>query len=136
MTLSHRGFLLASLFCAALACIVFLPGLPGGFVLDDIRNIVENTGLHLQSLQPSAVVEAAYSPQPGSTTRFIPMLTFALGTSAALIVVGLGSSAATMRIARWGTTVSAITVLIMGLILIGRGALAGPMTHHHLMHMM
>lgn len=78
MTLSHRGFLLASLFCAALACIVFLPGLPGGFVLDDIRNIVENTGLHLQSLQPSAVIEAAYSPQPGSTTRFIPMLTFAL----------------------------------------------------------
>lgn len=78
MTLSHRGFLAASLFCAALACIAFLPGLPGGFVLDDIRNIVENSGLHLRSLEPGAIIHAAYSPQPGSTTRFVPMLTFAL----------------------------------------------------------
>jgi hypothetical protein len=78
MTLSHRMFRLASMLCAALACSVFLPGLPGSFVLDDIRNIVENAGLHLQSLQPGAVLEATYSPQPGSSTRFVPMLTFAL----------------------------------------------------------
>lgn len=78
MTLSQRGFLLASLLCSALACLPFLAGLPGAFVLDDIRNIVENSGLRLQSLAPGAIAEAAFSPQPGSTTRFIPMLTFAL----------------------------------------------------------
>lgn len=78
MTLSRHGFLIASLLCAALAYIAFLPGLPGDFVLDDIRNIVENVSLHLQSPEPSAVIQAAYSPQPGSTTRFLPMLTFAL----------------------------------------------------------
>ncbi|MBS1802404.1 MAG: sulfite exporter TauE/SafE family protein [Acidobacteria bacterium] len=72
------------------------------------------------------------SPVEGALTMFA----FALGTSVALVVVGLGSSAATMKLARWGTTVSAITVLVMGLVLIGRGAFAGPMTHHHLMHMM
>jgi len=70
------------------------------------------------------------SPLEGAFT----MLAFALGTSLALIVVGLGSSAATVKVARWGTTVSAITVLIMGLVLIGRGAFAGTMTHHQMMH--
>jgi len=72
------------------------------------------------------------SPIEGALT----MLAFALGTSVALVVVGLGSSAATMKLARWGTTVSAVTVLIMGLVLIGRGAFAEPMMHHHMMHMM
>jgi sulfite exporter TauE/SafE len=61
------------------------------------------------------------------------MLAFGMGTSVALVVVGLGSSAATRRIARWGTTISAITVLVMGAILIARGALAGPfMMHCHM----
>lgn len=72
------------------------------------------------------------SPVEGALT----MLAFALGTSVALVVVGLGSSAATVKLARWGTTISAITVLIMGLVLIGRGAFAGPMNHHHVMHML
>jgi hypothetical protein len=72
------------------------------------------------------------SPVEGGLT----MLTFALGTSVALVVLGLGSSAATMKLARWGTTVSAITVLVMGLVLISRGAFAGSMTHSHMMHMM
>jgi hypothetical protein len=78
MVLSNRGFLLVSVILALLAGLAFVPGLPGSFILDDIRNIVENTGLHLRSLQPAAVLEATYSPQPGSTTRFVPMLTFAL----------------------------------------------------------
>lgn len=72
------------------------------------------------------------SPVDGALT----MLTFALGTSVALVVVGLGASAATVKLARWGTTVSAITILIMGLVLIGRGAFAGPMNHQHMMHML
>lgn len=78
MTLPHRGFLVASLVLAVFAGLVFLPGLPGDFLLDDITNIVGNVGIHLQSLDPGAVLHAAFSPQPGSTTRVVPMLTFAL----------------------------------------------------------
>jgi hypothetical protein len=72
------------------------------------------------------------SPLEGALT----MLAFALGTSAALVAVGIGSSAATKKLARWGTNVSALTVLAMGLVLVARGAFAGTTTHHHIMHMM
>jgi sulfite exporter TauE/SafE len=65
----------------------------------------------------------------------LTMLAFGMRTSVALAVVGLGSSAATRKIARWGTTISAITVLVMGAILIATGALAGPyMMHRHMGH--
>jgi sulfite exporter TauE/SafE len=63
------------------------------------------------------------------------MLAFGLGTSVALIVVGLGSSAATRKIARWGTTISAVTVLVMGMLLIARGAQAGNAMAGHMHHM-
>ena len=78
MTLPYRGFLTASLLCAALACLMLLPGLPGDFVFDDSYNIVQNVNIQLQSLQPAAVIDAAFSQQPGSATRVLPMLTFAL----------------------------------------------------------
>lgn len=68
------------------------------------------------------------SPAEGALT----MLAFALGTSIALIAVGVGSSAATQKMARWGTSVSALMVVVMGLVLIGRGTLAGPVMHHHM----
>ena len=88
---------------------------------------------------PCGLIYAALMKAIGTASPFegaLTMLAFALGTSVALVVVGLGSSAATVKLARWGTTVSAITVLIMGLVLIGRGAFAGSMTHHHMMHSM
>ncbi len=78
MTLPHRGFLLTSLLCVALASLPFLPGLPGAFVLDDISNIVENPGIRLHSLAPAALFEAAFGAQPGGMTRVLPTLTFAL----------------------------------------------------------
>lgn len=78
MTLQNRGFLLLSLLCAALACLPLLPGLPGGFVFDDVPNIVENSGVQLESLSPPAVLDAAFSNQPGGHTRILPTLTFAL----------------------------------------------------------
>ena len=78
MTLPPRAFLFLSLACAAAVATVFLPGLPGAFVFDDVANIVENPALHLGSLTIPALLEAAFTPQPGSTTRVIPMLSFAL----------------------------------------------------------
>lgn len=78
MSLPHRRFLLLSLLCSILVGLLFLPGLPGGFVFDDSYNIVQNSNIHLQSLHPSAVLDAAFSQQPGSATRVLPMLTFAI----------------------------------------------------------
>jgi len=78
MTLTHRGFLLASLLCAASVCALFLPGLPGDFVFDDSHNIVQNTGIQLQSLNPAALLDILFSTQFGGATRVVPTLTFAL----------------------------------------------------------
>jgi len=92
----------------------------------------------LMGLLPCGLVYAALMKAIGTATPLAGALTlmaFGLGTSVALIVVGLGSSAATRKIARWGTTVSAITVMAMGAILIARGAMAGPMMHNHMHHM-
>jgi len=85
---------------------------------------------------PCGLIYAALMKAIGTSSPIegaLTMLAFALGTSVALVVVGLGSSAATMKLARWGTTISAITVLIMGLILIGRGAFVAPGMHHPIM---
>lgn len=68
------------------------------------------------------------APLDGALT----MLAFGAGTSLALIAVGVGASFTTQKVARWGTTVSAASVLIMGVFLVGRGAFAGPAMHHHM----
>lgn len=78
MSLSPRWFLLLCCLCTLLISLPFLPGLPGGFILDDIANIVENTGIQLQSLHPQAVLDAAFSTQIGGHTRVLPTLTYAL----------------------------------------------------------
>lgn len=78
MTQTNRAFLLYTLVCAALAGLLFLPGLPGGFVFDDNINIVGNPGIELQSLAPTAIFETIFSRQYGGLTRILPTLTFAL----------------------------------------------------------
>ena len=92
----------------------------------------------LMGFLPCGLIYAALMKATGTATPSggaLTMLAFGMGTSVALIVVGLGSSAATRKAARWGTTISAITVLVMGAILIVRGAMAGPfMMHCHMGH--
>ncbi|MFG5778559.1 hypothetical protein ACFIQF_15960 [Comamonas sp. J-3] len=61
-----------------LTIVVFFPGLGGGFIFDDAPNIVDNTALHLNSLNVQELLYAAYSFQPGHGTRPLPMLSFAL----------------------------------------------------------
>lgn len=78
MTQSNRAFLLLTLVCAGLAGLLFLPGLPGDFVFDDNINIVGNSGLELQSLAPSAILDIIFSTQYGGITRVLPTLTFAM----------------------------------------------------------
>lgn len=50
----------------------------------------------------------------------LTLVAFGSGTSVALVAIGLGSSFATRYVARWGTTVAAVTVMAMGAMLILR----------------
>ena len=88
---------------------------------------------------PCGLIYAALMKALGEATPLggaLTMLAFGLGTSVALVAVGLGSSAATRKLARWGTTISAVTVLVMGILLIARGSMAGNAMAGHMHHMM
>lgn len=87
---------------------------------------------------PCGLVYAALMKAVGAATLLdgaLTMFAFGLGTSFALIAVGLGSSAATRKLALWGTAISAVTIVLMGALLIVRGAFAGPVQHNHIHHM-
>ena len=89
----------------------------------------------LMGFLPCGLVYAALMKAIGAATPLsgaLTMLAFGTGTAVALVAVGIGSSAATRKLARWGTAISAVTVLLMGALLIMRGALAGPAMHHHM----
>ena len=61
-----------------LAIAVYLPGLFGGFALDDYTNIVQNEALAADSLSWDSLSHAMFSFQAGPTMRPVSMLTFAL----------------------------------------------------------
>ena len=88
---------------------------------------------------PCGMIYAALMKAIGEATPLggaLVMFAFCIGTSVSLIVVGLGASAITRKVARWGTPIAAVMVLVMGTLLIVRGAGAGPINHNHLHHMM
>jgi len=60
------------------APLVFLPGVSGPWVFDDLTNIVVNDYLKITSLNTENLKRAAYSLQSGPLQRPIPMLSFAL----------------------------------------------------------
>lgn len=60
------------------ASLAYLPGLSGGFALDDYTNIVDNSALQVSSLSWSELSRAAFSFQAGPTMRPISMLSFAI----------------------------------------------------------
>jgi hypothetical protein len=64
---------------ALLACLVYWPGLSGGFVFDDSAFIVTNTSLHVQGLRMADWVSAAMSfPSGIHQGRWLGMLSFAV----------------------------------------------------------
>lgn len=73
-----QALLLASILLSLASTLVFLPGLSGSFIFDDTANILENWAIQISSLDPESLLYAAYSFQPGSGTRPLAMLTFAL----------------------------------------------------------
>ena len=64
------------------------------------------------------------------------MASFGAGTCAALLAVGIFSSAIRTRFHRWGTQLAAISVMAMGAVLIVRGAMPGIFSgaHAHVCH--
>ena len=71
-------FMLASVLVALVAGLLFMPGLPGEFLFDDIPNIVNNPGIQLARLTPAAVMDVLSTPQPSGSMRGLPTLSFAL----------------------------------------------------------
>ena len=78
MPVANPRFLLASLVVALLSALLFLPGLPGEFVFDDIPNIVNNVAIRLPRLDAAALVQVISAEQPSGNMRGLPTLTFAL----------------------------------------------------------
>lgn len=69
-------FLLLALLAGMLAAVLFLPGLGGGFMLDDVHTIVQNPLIRVDTLEGAALLDAASSFDGGA--RPLAMLSFAL----------------------------------------------------------
>ena len=61
-----------------LVALVYWPGRNGGYIFDDFPNIVDNTALHVSSLDWRAWLAAVFSSDAGSLHRPLAMLTFAI----------------------------------------------------------
>jgi hypothetical protein len=85
------GSIFAGLLAALLALVawVYWPGLGGGFIFDDIPNIVANPALHVRTLAWREWMTAMFSTSTGPLGRPISMATFA----ANFYVSGLDSHA-------------------------------------------
>jgi hypothetical protein len=70
-----------TIFCVlviAIAICVYLPGLRGGFALDDYTNVVNNAAIAISNLGWDSLVHAMFSFQAGPAMRPLSMLSFAL----------------------------------------------------------
>ncbi len=61
-----------------LTVVVYIPGLHGQMIFDDIPNIVSNTWLHIPDLSFASIDQALYSGQSSALGRPLSMLSFAL----------------------------------------------------------
>lgn len=78
MSFATRRFALICLGVALLASALYLPGLPGAFLFDDIPNIVNNASIQIHSLSLSNLYAVLSAPQPSGSMRGLPTLSFAL----------------------------------------------------------
>lgn len=73
-----RHFLLPALLAAFVGALLFLPGLPGEFVFDDIPNIVGNPLIQITRLDLDTLLDVALAPQISGFMRVLPILSFAI----------------------------------------------------------
>ncbi len=62
------------------------------------------------------------------------MAAFGTGTAGALLAIGIFSSAIRGKISRWGTQLAAVSVMLMGVLLIVRGTMPGLLAGAHATH--
>jgi hypothetical protein len=133
MTLTPIRFPLLALLAGALAAALFLPGLGGGFLLDDVQTIVQNWLIRVDRLDGNALLDAASSFHAGGGSRPLAMLSFALdywrggGVDAAtfkatnLVIHGLTTVALALLLRRvlalagWSAQRAAVGALLMAL---------------------
>src|SRR5690348_16354263 len=76
---TQRGLIALLWFCLILAgVLIYLPGLPGGFVFDDLESIVYNPAMQLHTLGFGELYTAMLSSPTGGLMRPLSMLSFAL----------------------------------------------------------
>lgn len=73
---------------------------------------------------------ATGSPVGGAATMFA----FGLGTAGALLALGIFSSALRIRLNRWGSQLAAVSITLMGVLLVWRGTMPGMQMMEHHMH--
>lgn len=80
MSKSHSiCFLLVVALLGVVVASLFAPGVSGGFILDDWPNIIQNRALHISEFSSlDEVLYAAYSFEPGGSSRPLAMISFAL----------------------------------------------------------
>jgi protein O-mannosyl-transferase len=75
----RRGVQIATLLALlGMIWIAYAPGLGGGFIFDDISNIVNNKALHVTGSSPAEWSAAAFASPASDLQRPLAMLTFAL----------------------------------------------------------
>ncbi len=77
-TRSGSFFILACLLSALLVLAIYMLGLPGSFLFDDIGSIVQNPAVHVNDLGLDSLAQALLSSPGGALMRPLSMLSFAL----------------------------------------------------------
>jgi tetratricopeptide (TPR) repeat protein len=73
----QKALLVIALFASFfLTMAAYYPGLSGGFMFDDLTNIVDNKRLQIDSVNVDTIRQAAFSVDSGTLKRPIAMLTF------------------------------------------------------------
>ena len=76
--MSKAQSLVLALAALLLGLLVYLPGLGGVYAFDDFPNIVDNTALHVTTLDPVAWRQALWSSPSSDLQRPLASLSFAL----------------------------------------------------------
>jgi uncharacterized protein len=88
----------------------------------------------LLGLMPCGLVYAALMKAVGTASIIggaLTLLAFGIGTTFALLAIGLSSSLVSHKLARYGSTVASVTIALLGVILIWRGVMHHAPMHHH-----
>ena len=85
MPLARGRFFLIGLIVSVLAALAFIPGLPGGFIFDDVPNIENNAAIRMERWTASALTTSSMVVRSNSATRPAPAVRAYTSANAAVI---------------------------------------------------